>query len=195
VVEVRAARDLDAALGCPACARRTQPLAFGGVELDGCLGCGGVWFDDGELGELARDLTEEDVARDALQAARALAADAPEGWKPHAYLPCPVCQEVMTRRNYQDVSGVILQRCDGHGAWLDRDAVLRFFGLVSSGAMKEIDSRALALRVQQQRRQLDEVEDEGRAMLRQGEIEDERRDRGIVSDVGNTIRLLLGLFS
>jgi len=199
VVEARAARDRGAALACPACARPTQGLACGDVELDGCLGCGGVWFDDGEVDALAGELSDQDVARDALQAARALAADASEKRKPAAYLDCPICHQMMSRRNYQDVSGVILQRCDGHGAWLDHAAVLRFLGLVSSGAMREIDRKALALRTQQERRQLEDARGE---MLAAGQAQDEATEAqatfagsGLISDARTAIRLLLGLWS
>jgi Zn-finger nucleic acid-binding protein len=198
IVEARAARDPEAALACPACARPTQGLACGDVELDGCLGCGGVWFDDGEVDALAGELSDQDVASEALQAARALAADAAEG-RSAAYLDCPVCRQMMSRRNYQDVSGVVLQRCDGHGAWLDHAAVMRFLGLAASGAMREIDRKALAARTQQERRQL---EDTRQALLAQGEAQDLTTEAqrpldvgGILSDARTAVRLLLGLFS
>jgi hypothetical protein len=49
------------------------------------------------------------------------------------------------------------------------------------------------LRAQQQRRQLADVEDERREMLRRGEIEDEGRDAGLVYGALGVIRLLLGI--
>jgi uncharacterized protein len=34
---------------CPKCASALVAITFRGVELDKCTGCGGVWFDTGEL--------------------------------------------------------------------------------------------------------------------------------------------------
>jgi Zn-finger nucleic acid-binding protein len=34
---------------CPKCASPLVTITFRGVELDKCSGCGGLWFDTGEL--------------------------------------------------------------------------------------------------------------------------------------------------
>ena len=34
---------------CPRCAENMEERLFGGVTLDRCVGCGGLWFDGGEL--------------------------------------------------------------------------------------------------------------------------------------------------
>jgi uncharacterized protein len=34
---------------CPKCASALVDIAYRGVELDKCTGCGGLWFDTGEL--------------------------------------------------------------------------------------------------------------------------------------------------
>ena len=188
-----------AALRCPNCEGAPQAILFGGVELDGCLACGGVWFDDREVNALAAELSDEELASAALQAARALGADARAGRKARAYFPCPVCHEVMARANYHDVSGVILHRCDGHGAWLDHANVLRFLTLVSNGGMRELDRRAVELRTQRELRQLSEVEEMRRELLRkqeaEAETEEERRDARTVQGGVSIIAALLGLLS
>ncbi|MHB8872377.1 MAG: TFIIB-type zinc ribbon-containing protein [Myxococcaceae bacterium] len=38
---------------CPACRKVLGAFATEGLELDGCAGCGGVWFDGGELARVA----------------------------------------------------------------------------------------------------------------------------------------------
>jgi hypothetical protein len=35
------------------------------------------------------------------------------------YKACPVCEEVMARRAYGTVSGVIVDHCGDHGTWVD----------------------------------------------------------------------------
>jgi Zn-finger nucleic acid-binding protein len=41
-------------LSCPACSRDFHPMPLRGVEVDKCVGCGGLWFDGGELAKAAR---------------------------------------------------------------------------------------------------------------------------------------------
>jgi Zn-finger nucleic acid-binding protein len=38
---------------------------------------------------------------------------------PVQYLPCPVCHEMMTRKNWGTYSGVIVDICQAHGTWFD----------------------------------------------------------------------------
>lgn len=58
---------------------------------------------------------------------------------PVRYRHCPVCGETMTRQNFKDRSGVIVDVCAAHGVWLDRgelEALLRF---ASSGALAKAE--------------------------------------------------------
>jgi uncharacterized protein len=34
---------------CPKCGMQLEEITFGGVRIDKCFGCGGMWLDDGEL--------------------------------------------------------------------------------------------------------------------------------------------------
>ena len=52
---------------CPRCDRALQQLELGGVTVDVCVGCSGVWLDEGELlklvgAERQGQLTEDDSA-------------------------------------------------------------------------------------------------------------------------------------
>ena len=38
---------------------------------------------------------------------------------PMAYLPCPACDQSMARRNFEKVSGVIVDQCPQHAVWFD----------------------------------------------------------------------------
>lgn len=78
-----------------------------GVALtdDECSRCQGAWYDRGEL-------------------ERAIIAPAPPEHTPQTalptrYLKCPVCAAIMTPRNWERRSGVIVDVCTAHGAWLD----------------------------------------------------------------------------
>lgn len=44
---------------CPSCGIRLEPFEYAslsGIELDRCIGCGGIWADGGELEEIDRRL-------------------------------------------------------------------------------------------------------------------------------------------
>lgn len=38
---------------CPKCERAMKPVTFDGIEIDRCVGCGGLWFDLREHDRLA----------------------------------------------------------------------------------------------------------------------------------------------
>lgn len=50
-----------------------------------------------------------------------------------AYRKCPECSHFMQRRNFRRSSGVIIDRCKKHGAWLDADELEQITGFVMSG--------------------------------------------------------------
>jgi len=93
----------------------------GGVMIDTCPTCTGVWLDKGELEaviasdehhhtrELART---EDTYGHAIEAAK-------QGASP--LVACPSCQRTMERREYGMSSQVIVDTCaSGCGRWLDK---------------------------------------------------------------------------
>lgn len=66
------------------------------------------------------------------------------------YLPCPDCRELMLRRNFGRVSGIIVDVCAKHGTWFDVGELSRILAFVSKGGMTvgqatlEEDQRHLA---------------------------------------------------
>jgi hypothetical protein len=71
---------------CPACRRVLAQGSFGGITVDGCHTCGGVWFDRDELTRMARgDLGQLEAMDRAFEAAAGTAP--PDG----ANGPCPRC--------------------------------------------------------------------------------------------------------
>jgi Zn-finger nucleic acid-binding protein len=49
------------------------------------------------------------------------------------YRKCPVCEQFMHRRNFRKASGVIIDRCNEHGTWLDADELEQIAGYLASG--------------------------------------------------------------
>ena len=51
------------------------------------------------------------------------------------YRNCPRCQQVMHRRNFGRVSGVVVDECRNHGVYLDDDELNRIKAFVSAGGL------------------------------------------------------------
>jgi Zn-finger nucleic acid-binding protein len=88
-----------------------------GIELDWCLDCRGLWFDEGELELLAeksgRAIDLADLAR-AGQGKRR----------------CPRCRKKMEQATVGSAAGPKIDCCPAHGIWLDRGEL----GQIMSGA-------------------------------------------------------------
>lgn len=133
----------DVPLTCPSCRRQAVFVPFGTVKVDHCRRCGGTWFDEGEIDALPTGLSEADAATNALATLRSLVSLEQDA-DVVKYLNCPVCDRQMLRRNYEDVSGVILNRCVGHGAWLDHVNTIALLKLIAEGRLPEVRERAQA---------------------------------------------------
>lgn len=98
---------------CPECREPMAVIDIGGVEVDWCAGCGGVWLDEGEL-EFLFELSGVPP-----EAPPALPLDAPPGGK--TAFRCPRCNRKLEAVTMgEDPAGrvVELDRCRmGHGLW------------------------------------------------------------------------------
>ena len=99
---------------CPACHIPLIVVEHEGIEIDWCMECRGLWFDEGELELLGektgRQLEAEDMGR--------RRGDRVE----HGDRKCPRCKKRMERL-VLDLAGeetIEVDRCNAHGFWLDR---------------------------------------------------------------------------
>jgi Zn-finger nucleic acid-binding protein len=56
------------------------------------------------------------------------------------YLPCPICQELMLRRNFGRASGIIVDVCSLHGTWFDIGELARILSFVGQGGLQKTRS-------------------------------------------------------
>jgi Zn-finger nucleic acid-binding protein len=108
-------------LGCPRCPGAPMAAAdLQGLTIFRCELCRGLFLDSLTFDYL--------VARQADLALASRAHNRPAMHEPAdftvAYIACPVCGQQMARGQYEDRSGVIIDRCLAHGVWLD-DAELQ----------------------------------------------------------------------
>ena len=97
-------------MDCPVCREPLIVAERGGIELDVCPWCHGLWFDAGELALLSEKLGRPlRVPEGSLE--RAATSEKPR--------PCPRCDRAMDKVAVGTSLRVLLDRCAGHGLWFD----------------------------------------------------------------------------
>ncbi len=122
-------------LPCPACEVLMPPHQVGGVGLNECRQCNGLWvpregFDVllSRAVEARRNAGPEEL----LRLEPRVTGSNPASQRVQ-YRRCPECNTHMQRRNFQKSSGVIIDCCKQHGTWLDADELEQIAGFILSG--------------------------------------------------------------
>ncbi len=176
-------------LRCPCCEKWMCVAEVGGLVVQECPKCQGLW---------AGEQVFDSLVDRATQAARARAVDGQiarprvDGANPAArgveYRRCPVCDDLMVRRNFRRRSGVIIDRCHVHGTWLDAHELEQIAGFVLSGRAAE------AARVEAAESERRVREQANAAAFRDGSsftIFGDRRERSAVSSILDLLSALL----
>jgi Zn-finger nucleic acid-binding protein len=91
---------------CPRCTERLYMVERGGVRLDHCWECGGIWFERNELDEI---VNEDGSIELLIEITGKLKGEG---------LKCPDCREFMSTH---EVFGVYVDHCDiCKGVWMDK---------------------------------------------------------------------------
>ena len=125
-------------LPCPACSCVMPPRAIGGIGINECPDCNGIWVPEDRFDHLIAQACE--VARQKGPSISQMTGGARvSGGNPNAkrvvYRKCPVCEGHMQRTNFQKRSGVIIDRCHEHGTWLDADELEAIAGFILEGGL------------------------------------------------------------
>lgn len=150
------------ARACPCCSATSALVArlVGGVLLDECPACSGVWLDAGAVDRLVRERQESSLStlRQMTPPAPELKHESEPAAAPSAaqasrrmYIACPDCGQLMNRVNFARNSGVILDVCRGHGTWFDASELPRVVDFVMKGGVEE-----------SKRREIDELREQAR---------------------------------
>ena len=111
-------------MNCPVCRVALVVVERERIELDWCLSCRGLWFDEGEL-----ELLAEKSGR-AIDPADLTRADRRTG---QGKRRCPRCRKKMEQATVGSGEGPKIDRCPAHGIWLDRGEL----GQIMSGTEGE----------------------------------------------------------
>ncbi|MEZ4224011.1 MAG: zf-TFIIB domain-containing protein [Polyangiaceae bacterium] len=115
-------------LSCPDCRQHFQLFSGDGGLLRDCEHCGGQFVEHALLKAL-------------LERREAYGSHAPRPPRfnpldnPVRYVACPVCRDVMSRRNFGRNSGVIVDVCARHGTWFDAGELPRVLAFVEAGGL------------------------------------------------------------
>ena len=125
-------------LPCPACGNLMAVRAVGGIAVNECGSCQGLWAPGESFGLLVRRAARarKEQGELELRVAPRTTGSHPVAQK-IAYRRCPVCESHMLRRNYGRSSGVIVDKCRDHGTWLDADELEQIAGYILSGRAEE----------------------------------------------------------
>jgi Zn-finger nucleic acid-binding protein len=130
-------------LACPECKLDLTPVDSGPVAAHRCSRCRGIWLDPASFQRLCETEASPPVDETAIvlasPARRQQTAPRPEDRV--RYRPCPACGEVMNRSNFGRVSGVIVDVCRPHGAWLDRGELAAIRRFLRDGGLNRYERK------------------------------------------------------
>ncbi len=114
---------------CPRCRKidlQRRRVEGAEIEVDMCPGCGGIWFDAGELENLLDELAAD-------------FSTLPLGRAQHSVL-CPVCRGPLTNGKYPGTFVVVDYCNDCRGIWLDAGEFREIFAALEQrgGAPKSV---------------------------------------------------------
>jgi len=128
------------ALACPGCHTPLVSTSVGGVSLDQCHGCGGVWVGQHNFEQIAADKAERGEVLGALPGESPKVA---VSLSEVHYRPCPQCHKLMNRTNYGHISGVVLDVCKDHGLWFDKDKLREVLEFIEGGGLEKSHLRQI----------------------------------------------------
>jgi Zn-finger nucleic acid-binding protein len=110
------------------------------------------------------------------------------------YLRCPVCRNMMNRKNFVRVSGVIVDVCRPHGIWFDAGEMEKIMDFIARGGMREAREAEREIEkdqeAQQKLRRERMMYDSGGSSL----FSDGAGSRGVSVDLGDMISGIVNLF-
>ncbi len=180
-------------LPCPCCGCLMPVRSVGGVGINECPKCNGIWVPDNRFDHLIAKACEAARAERGPEAR----ADRPRmsGANPvHnkvVYRTCPVCDAHMRRSNFRRRSGVIIDRCHRHGTWLDADELERIAGFILEGGMGDASGREYLLEAELAATRRRAAAAQQRATRGESIVVDVRRDSGSGGSILSLLKDLL----
>jgi Zn-finger nucleic acid-binding protein len=131
-------RALAVEASCPRCRVSLVQCTHDRGQYTECSSCGGLWLDEETFRRIIEDNDEPPIlARDRTTTPIRVSVDATNV----RYVPCPNCAQLMHRRNFGGVSGIIIDWCKGCGYWFDLEELQKIVVFVRDGGMDVVRRR------------------------------------------------------
>ncbi len=130
---------------CPRCQINLKLITINlsqPVEIDRCEECMGIFFDTGELEDLVDASVKQVGEVDYQRLTRFMQEERKVETQVVKYIKCPVCSELMHRKNYGWGSGVIIDTCAVHGIWLDGGELEQILKWTHAGGAVHAEKKA-----------------------------------------------------
>jgi Zn-finger nucleic acid-binding protein len=125
---------------CPRCNQSFLHIEISNRTLNECSVCGGLWVDNNTLQEICEN-KEQQQAIMGFNPAPVNSAGAIDVKSGRVYVPCPVCKKLMNRRQFAGCSGVIVDWCNEHGVWFDRNELKQIVQFILAGGLNKARTR------------------------------------------------------
>jgi Zn-finger nucleic acid-binding protein len=130
-------------LPCPRCRVQLERVVVGQTELRECFKCHGIWVETDAMQQICADREQQAAI---LGVATPVAKATPAPFEKIVYSPCPVCRQLMHRVNFARCSHVVVDVCQPHGTWCDKDELRRIVEFIRGGGFdkaRELERAAL----------------------------------------------------
>ena len=130
-----------APLLCPRCRVDMNAIVVGNTNLNECPRCEGIWADAASLDQICQDREKQSaVLGMAMPVAQTAEAEIEQNIR---YLPCPICRKLMNRVNFAHCSHVVVDVCNPHGTWFDKDELRRIVEFIRGGGLEAARAREI----------------------------------------------------
>ena len=121
---------------CPECRNSMAALAINDLTLLECPACDGVWVGATEFDRIcAEHETQAAVLNGKAPAAPSVRRSQIR------YRPCVMCGKMMNRLNFGRLSGIVIDLCRGHGAFLDPGELHAIVSFITAGGLDRARQR------------------------------------------------------
>jgi Zn-finger nucleic acid-binding protein len=124
-------------LTCPNCNSPLEESEYRGSKIDLCPKCEGLWLDTSEFDFHS---SERDTFSDDTIPKTYLKPPLPER---EGYIKCIQCNAVMVKKNFRQISGVIIDFCRDHGVWLDAGELEKIRCFIANGGLDKSQDKSI----------------------------------------------------